>query len=321
MLMAAGSLPAEAQVVDRMARLALDWLAALDGARRERAVIAFAGDERENWHYVPRSRRGLALRDMTEAQRTRAMALLESGLGTVGLARVQGVQLLEGILRQREGRWRDPGNYALAVFGSPDAYPWGWRFEGHHLSLNFTVAGADRLAVTPSFWGANPARTADGFRLMGSVEDLGRDLIRGLPDAMRPAATIASHSLGDIVAGPGRERDLGTPRGLVLSAMDAASRHRALAIVDGFLDALAPDIRTLQRRRVHEQEASSLRFAWAGPPDGTGACYFRLHGASTLVELDNSQNDANHVHSVWRDLVADFGHDALADHYRRRRHR
>jgi hypothetical protein len=304
-----------------MARAALDWLASLDERRRSAAVVAFTDAEREDWHYVPRSRRGLALRDMAEAQRTRAMALLEAGLGSGGVTRVQGVRHLEGILRQREGTWRDPDNYALLVAGTPGAFPWGWRFEGHHLSLNFAFPAPGRIAVTPAFWGANPARTTDGMRLMGAVEDLGRGLIRGLPEAQRRAATIGGRSLGDIVAGPGRERDLGEPHGIPLSDMDDGARNRAFAIVDGFLAALAPDIAAVQRQRVHEANAATLRFAWAGPLEDNRACYFRLHGAVTLVELDNTQNDANHIHSVWRDLVADFGRDALADHYRGQRHR
>ncbi len=312
---------AEAQVVERMARAAVDWLATLDEKRRAQAVIAFDDIERENWHYVPRSRRGLALRDMSESQRARAMTVLESGLGRGGMARVQGVRHLEDVLRQRQGAWRDPDNYALTLFGAPGAYPWGWRFEGHHLSLNVAAVAADRIAVTPAFWGAHPARTADGFRLMGAVEDLGHELIRGLPETLRRAAVIGERSLGDIIAGPGRERDLGAPRGLALGEMDVSARNRALAIIEGFLDALAPDVAAVQRQRVQEAGVANLRFAWAGPLDDGRAYYFRLHGMATLIELDNSQNDANHVHSVWRDLAADFGRDALADHYRRQPHR
>ncbi len=313
--------PAAAQVAERMARAALDWLAALDARQREGAALAFDGGERENWHYVPRSRRGLALRDMSQAQRVRVMALLESALGATGVDRVQGVRHLEGLLRQREGTWRDPDNYALAVFGSPGGWPWGWRFEGHHLSLNVTISAPDKIAVTPAFWGANPARTADGLRLMGPAEDLGRELIRDLSETQRRSAIIGNRSLGDIVAGPGRERDLGAPRGVAIATMEEPARNRALAIIDYFLRALTPELAALQRRRVFETGASNLRFAWAGPLDDGEPYYFRLHGAVTLVELDNTQNDANHVHSVWRDLAADFGRDALADHYRRQRHR
>jgi hypothetical protein len=312
--------PAEAQIVERMARAAVDWLAALDEPQRARAVIAFDDGERENWHYVPRSRRGLALRDMSESQRARAMALLESGLGGGGIARVEGVRRLEDVLRQRQGAWRDPDNYALTVFGAPGTYPWGWRFEGHHLSLNVAAMAPDRIAVTPTFWGAHPARAPDGFRLMGAVEDLGHELVRGLSEPLRRAAVIGDRSLGDIVAGPGRERDLGAPRGLALADMDAPARNRALAIIGGFLDVLAPDVAAVQRRRVQDTGAANLRFAWAGPLDDGRAYYFRLHGTATLIELDNSQNDANHVHSVWRDLAGDFGRDVLAEHYRRQQH-
>jgi hypothetical protein len=321
LLVSAHAVPVAAQVGERISRAALDWLASLDQSQRQRAVIAFADSERENWHYVPRSRRGLALREMSEGQRTRVAALLESALGSNGVARVQGVRRLEEVLRQRQGAWRDPDNYALAIFGTPGAYPWGWRFEGHHLSLNLALLSPERIAVTPAFWGAHPAQAPDGFRLRGEVEQLGRDLVRSLPDAQRQAAIIGARSLGDIVAGPGRERELGTPRGLSFVRMDTSARNRALAIVERFLEGLAPDIAASQRRRVHEVGIESLHFAWAGPLEDGQAHYFRLHGTVTLIELDNTQNDANHIHSVWRDLPGDFGHDALADHYRLRRHR
>ena len=116
-----------------------------------------------------------------------------------------------------------------------------------------------------------------------------------------------------------RKSDACVPSALV--EMDEAARQRGFAVIDRFLEALAPDLAAVQRRRVFETGAANLRFAWAGPLEDGRACYFRLHGAVTLVELDNSQNNANHVHSVWRDLAADFGRDTLADHYRRQQHR
>lgn len=304
------------QIVERMTRTAQALVAATDERQRRALVLPFDA-QREDWHYVPRRRAGLPFGSMSAAVSTAAMALLHAGLGDTGVRRIEGTRRLEAILREREGTWRDPDNYAVAIWGTPGTVPWGWRIEGHHLSLNFTVLGPERVAVTPAFWGANPARAHDGFRLMGAVEDAGRSLIRALPDALRREALIAERSFGDIVAGPGRENDIGAPRGLTLARMSQADRDTAMRITAGFLEALSPDLAQLQTRRLREGGIEQLRFAWAGPTGDGQPYYFRLHGPVTLIELDNTQNNANHVHSVWRDLAADFGRDMLADHYRR----
>ena len=305
-----------AQIAERMTRTAQALVAATDERQRRALVLPFDA-QREDWHYIPRRRAGLPLGSMSSAVSTAAMALLQAGIGDTGVRRIEGTRRLEAILREREGTWRDPDNYAFAIFGTPGTVPWGWRIEGHHLSLHFTVLGPDRVAVTPAFWGANPARAADGFRLMGAVEDAGRSLIRALPDALRREALIAERAFGDIVAGPGREQEVGAPRGLALSRMSAADRDTAMRIASGFLEALSPDLAALQTRRLREGGLDQLRFAWAGPTGDGQPYYFRLHGPVTLIELDNTQNNANHVHSVWRDLTTDFGRDMLADHYRR----
>lgn len=143
----------------------------------------------------------------------------------------------------------------------------------------------------------------------------------GLDDRQRRAAIIADRSFGEIVASPQRERDLGEPRGLLLGEMTGAQRTLVEALMDRFLGTLAADLLTRQKQRVLEQGLATFRFAWAGSLTPGEAHYFRVHGPATLIEHDNTQNGANHIHAVWRDLVADFGRDALADHYRQQQHR
>jgi hypothetical protein len=276
-----------AQIAERMTRAAQALVAATDDRQRGALVLPFDA-QREDWHYIPRRRAGLPLGSMSNAVSTAAMALLQAGIGDTGLQRFEGTRRVEAILREREGSWRDPGNYAFAIYGTPGTVPWGWRIEGHHLSLHFTVLGPDRVAVTPAFWGANPARAADGFRLMGAVEDAGRSLIRALPEALRKEALIAERAFGDIVAGPGREQEVGAPRGLALSRVTAADRDTAIRIASGFLEALSPDLAALQTRRLREAGIDQLRFAWAGPTGDGQPYYFRLHGPVTLIELDNT---------------------------------
>jgi hypothetical protein len=309
----------------RIADKANRFLALLDDSQRQQALIAFDSPNRLDWHYIPRSRSGISLGEMKPAQADAARALFATVLNDQGLHLLEGVRLLEGVLREQQGSWRDPGRYYLSVFGTPGRFPWGWRFEGHHLSLNVALPVAGQVSVTPFFVGAHPATVRDGpnkgFRLLGSSEDLARQVMNGLPEPQRRVALIANRSFGEIVASPQREQDLGQPRGLELAAMSGASRQLVEALMDGFLGTLTPDLVAAQKRRVMEQGLDRFRFAWAGSLQPGEAYYFRVHGPATLIEHDNTQNGANHIHSVWRDLVADFGRDALAEHYRTQPHR
>ncbi len=330
-LAAAALLPfgtASAQTVDaaqRIAEAATRFLTSLDDGQRQKVQIAFESDNRLDWHYIPRSRPGLSLGEMRANQAEAARALFASVLNQRGLELLDGVRLLEGVLREQQGSFRDPGRYYVSLFGTPGRFPWGWRFEGHHLSLNVALPVAGRISVTPFFVGAHPATVRDGpnrgFRLLGTSEDLARQIMAGLNDRQRQTALIANRSFGEIVASPQRERDLGEPRGLLLADLDGAQRNLVEALMDRFLGTLAPDLVAAQKRRALEQGIAAFRFAWAGSLTPGEAHYFRVHGPVTVIEHDNTQNGANHIHAVWRDLTADFGRDALADHYRRQPHR
>lgn len=319
---------ASAQTVDaaqRVANAANRFLTSFDDAQRKQAVIAFESSNRFDWHYIPRSRQGLSLGEMKPAQRDAAHGLFASVLNERGLQAIENVRIVEGILRESQGSFRDPDRYYVSIFGTPGRFPWSWRLEGHHLSLNVTLASAARITATPFFIGAHPATVRDGphkgLRPLGPAEDLARLLMASLTEAQRRTAIIAERSFGEIVASPGRERDLAQPTGLALSAMDATARNLVEALIDRFVGTLAPDLAAAQKQRVIEQELGRFRFAWAGSPAPGQAHYFRVHGPVTLIEHDNTQNNANHVHSVWRDLTADFGNDALAEHYKRQPHR
>ena len=314
-----------ANAAQRIVDAANRFLASLDTAQRLRALIAFEADNRVDWHYIPRNRSGLSLGEMTPAQTAAVRALFATVLNDEGLKLLDGVRLLEGVLREQQGSFRDPGRYYVSVFGTPGRFPWGWRFEGHHLSLNVTLPAAGHVAVTPFFVGAHPATVRDGpnrgFRLLGTSEDLARQIMADLTDPQRRTAIIADRSFGEIVASPQRERDLGQPRGLELGQMGGAQRALVEALMDRFLGTLAADLVAAQKKRVMDQGIAAFRFAWAGSLTPGEAHYFRVHGPATVIEHDNTQNGANHIHAAWRDLAADFGNDALADHYRRQPHR
>ena len=327
---AASPRPALAQVADAaraaMAGAATAFLAALPDDARRRALIAFGDKERLNWHYVPRGREGLPFKAMPAPARAAAHELMKASLSAVGYAKAVNVIRLETVLRQLEtfgGLLRDAENYSVTVFGAPDSTgaPWGWRLEGHHLSLNFTLVPGKPVAVTPAFFGANPAEVRSGplkgLRTLAREQDLGRSLAQGMDAVQRRRMTISAQSLGDIVSGPGRGESLASQVGLPAAELAPPQRDLLMQLVEEYARNMRPDLADEQLRRIREAGVERLHFAWAGPIDPGHAHYYRIHGPTVLIELDNTQNDANHIHSVWHDPRNDFGADLLRAHYER----
>ncbi|HSV58030.1 MAG TPA: DUF3500 domain-containing protein [Variovorax sp.] len=294
---------------------------------RNQLLQPFTLEARTDWHYTPRTRAGIAWRDMSEDQRNAATELLRSALTEQGLDKVRAVMALEIALRELEtfGLNRDPGNYAIALFGEPNAAdrPWGWRLEGHHLSLHWTLRGDEYVASLPQFFGANPARVPRDFgpslragtRILGEEEDRARALLASLSAQQRSLAVFDTRPYGDIVSGNAAKAAPPEPKGITFDALTAAQQAQLLALVSAFAEHLKP---TLAKARLARVRAGgglpSLRFGWAGTVEPGKPYYFRLQGDLFLIEFDNS--GGNHVHSVWRDFDGDWGRDALADHYR-----
>lgn len=317
-------LAAAPQVTRDMARAARAWLAALDRRQQREAQLDWSSRLREAWHYVPRSRPGVALRAMGTAQTAAAWDLLGSLLSARGLDQVRGQLTIERILGELSGSpsFRDPGNYALVVFGDPaGSGPWAWRLEGHHLSLSVLVAPDHGVAVTPIFFGANPAHVPrghahGGFRLLGAEEDAAFSLIQSLEGAVRTQAVIADRSLGDIVSGPRREADLERFEGVPLARLNEAQRGGIVRILELYAGTMREEIAAPALAKVREAGLEALHFAWAGSLARGRPHYFRVHGPTALVEYDNTQDGANHVHSVWIDQQSLFGRDLLKAHYK-----
>ncbi len=306
-----------------MARAAAAWLARLDERQRREARLEWTSHLRESWHYVPRSRPGVALRAMNSQQAAATWDLLGTLLSARGLAQVRGQLVVERILGELTGSsgFRDPGNYALVAFGDPAGNaPWVWRFEGHHLSLSVLVAPDQGVAVTPVFYGANPAHVPPshahgGFRLLGVEEDAAFSLVQSLEGKVRAEAVIANRSLGDIVSGPGRELTLQRYEGVPLARLNDAQREGVMRILELYAGTMREEIAKPVLAKVREAGHEALHFAWAGSPARGRPHYFRVHGPTALVEYDNTQDGANHVHSVWIDPQSLFGRDLLKAHY------
>lgn len=319
---------AQAASWSAMAHAVNAFLAALEAEKRQSALFTFDSPERFNWHYVPRRRAGLPLKAMADPERAAAHQLLRAALSAEGYRKAVDIMRLEEVLRQREffGFSRDPDNYAFTVFSTLEAaFPLGWRVEGHHLSLNFTMVTDKEGAVTPAFMGANPAevRTGSlkGLRVLAREQDLAFDLLHTFDANQRQQALIATRSLGDIISGPGRSDRLKAPQGLALAAMNPAQRNRTLALVGTYLHNMPEEIAARHLRSIHEAGLDKLHFAWAGSFQPGQAHYYRLHGPTLLIEYDNTQNDANHIHTVWHDLRNNFGMDLLHAHYETGHHR
>ena len=307
-----------------MAELAERLLDNLAEPQRKQARWPFGDGERFNWHYVPRERAGVAIKDMPAPAKAAVHDLLRAALSEAGYRKASDIMSLEhplGLIENHRRHFRHPENYSVTIFGDPPRLPWGWRIEGHHLSLNFTAVTEDLFGVTPVFFGANPARVPDGYpmaghRALGRETDLSYELIRGLDEAARERATIARTSLGNIITEPGREDALKERQGLPLSALPEESSNLALELLASFARSLHDDLAAKELDRVRATGGiEQFHFAWGGPLETGHANYWRLHGPISLIEYDNTQNDANHIHSVWHDLERDFGRDLLRRHY------
>jgi hypothetical protein len=303
---------------------AVGWRALLDARQQGDAQLEWTSRQRESWHYVPRSRPGVAFRAMTPPQATAAWDVLGTLLSRRGLEQVRGELLLEKVLGEITGStsFRDPGNYALALFGDPGGTgPWAWRFEGHHLSISVLVAPGHGVSVTPVFFGANPAHVPrnhahGGFRLVGAEEDAAFSLIQSLEGSVRTQAVISDRALGDIVSGPGREAALQRYEGTPLALLNDAQRSGVMRILELYAGTMRAEIATSALAKVSESGVEALHFAWAGSLVRGRPHYFRVHGPAALIEYDNTQDGANHVHSVWIDPQGVFGRDLLKAHYK-----
>ncbi|HEU5296963.1 MAG TPA: DUF3500 domain-containing protein [Burkholderiaceae bacterium] len=319
--------PTQAQEPPRASVAATGLMSATPPGARAALLQPFTLDARSDWHYTPRRRAGIAWREMSAAQRAATTELLRSALSENGLDKVRAVMALEIALRELEtfGPQRDPENYAIAIFGEPDggSRGWGWRIEGHHLSLHWTLQGDRYVATLPQFFGANPARVPRDFgasvragtRVLGSEEDLARALLGSLSPQQRASALIDSRPYGDIVTRNAARAQLPAAKGVAFPELSAGQQAQLLSLVSVFAEHLRPELAQARLARVRANDGlQTLRFGWAGAVEPGQPFYFRVQGAAFVIEFDNS--GGNHVHSVWRDGDGDWGRDVLAEHYR-----
>ena len=299
------------------------FLASLSAAQRSKALFAFEDAERLNWHFVPRARRGLPLKEMSAEQRELARGILRAGLSRRGYLTASTIIDLELVLREmgENPTFRDPELYYFSIFGTPSrATPWGFRAEGHHLSLNFTLVRDTLIATAPAFFGANPAEVRlgarRGLRALADEEDIGRELVLSLDERQRARALISGDAPRDIVTGNAARVEPLSPIGIRVTELRPEQRVILVRLLDVYLGRMAEPLAARRRAALERTDFDKVAFAWAGSTRRGEAHYYRIQGPSFLVEYDNTQNGANHIHTVWRDFDGDFGRDVLREHYR-----
>jgi len=316
-----------------MAGAANKLLASLSPDQKRIATFPLESQEHEHWGFVPTeifARNGLTIGAMTDPQRTAAHELLKAGLSQKGYLTATSIMQLEEVLKAIEdagggdaaaGRRmeRNPVKYFVSIFGTPSPTgSWGWRVEGHHVSLNFTIAGGKLVSSTPQFFGSNPAEVRSGpkkgLRILAEEEDTARALLASLTPAERAKAMLNGAAPGDIVTNNKVTIDPLAPAGILAADLQPSQRDQLMKVIDAYASAMAPDIAADRMTKLRQAGVEKIGFAWAGPAEPGEKHYYRVQGPTFLIEFDNTQDDANHIHSVWRDFNGDFGRDILREH-------
>ena len=298
------------------------FLDALTPEQKAICMISFDSDERENWFYTPVPRRGLQLREMSPYQKRLATALLAAGLSQQGFIKAETIMSLEDVLRIAEkddGERRNPEKYYFSIFGTPsDSKPWGYRVEGHHVSQNYTVIGG-HIADTPSFFGSNPREVKvgprKGLRVLAQEEDYARAFMESLTSDEQQTAIVDKTAYKDILTTNSRQAALkGQPSGLIASRLDEKQFGLLTDLLHAYADNM-PEQLAAERMQKVKAAGKNIYFAWAGVVERGGPHYYRVQSPSFLIEYDCTQDNANHIHSVWRDFNGDWGMDVLKMHY------
>ena len=309
---------------EELSGAAAAFLGSLKPEQKAKASFAFDDAERTNWIFVPAARKGLPLKEMNPGQRHFAQAILAVALSGRGHMKAEQIMALEHLLFELEGGSgpkRDAENYFVSIFGTPDAQgTWGFRWEGHHLSLNFTLVKGALVSSTPSFFASNPGRIKEGqpgpvgLEVLQHEDDLGRALARSLTPEQRKKGFLNKDPFKDIVTGNKQKADgLIKHRGIPATELDDAQKKMLGLIIFEHVSRARPDFATRELKAI-DAVKESLVFAWNGGLEVGEPHYYSIQGPTFLFEIANFQGGANHVHASWRDLSKDFAYDPLREH-------
>ena len=303
----------------KITQAAQTFLKTLSDAEYKRATFDYDIEERLNWHYIPRpDRKGLPLRELEGNAKKTALALLRSSLSDAGYDQALNVMSLEEILYLLEGGKRedrranrDPGKYFISIFGKPTLKgTWGWRIEGHHLSLNYTITDGKVVASTPEFFGANPALVDAGpkrkIRVLGPEEDIARQILLLCNKRQAKVLHRSPKAPKDIRSRGTRQPDPAAPVGLPVSKMSVAQKRLMAKLLTEYLKNMPADISSERQAKIEKAGIGKIHFAWWGDKEPNKRHAYRVQGPTFLIEYNNTQNDANHLHTIWRNMSGDF---------------
>jgi len=299
------------------------FLASLSAQQRNNGVYAFDDEERLNWHFIPRDRNGIPFRSMNEPQREAAENLLRTFFSAKGYQRAEAVRGSESVLAEIEvnGRFdRDPELYFITIFGTPGLNnDWALRYEGHHLAYNWTFVRGVGIASSPQFFGSNPAEVKAGenigTRVLATEEDIARELVNSLNPNQQATAVLEAEVPRDIFTAAEKEISPLENSGISYSELDSQQKRTLISLVEE-LASMQPEVIAQQRMdSIRSAGLDGIKFTWIGGMERGDPHYYRLQGSNFLIEYDNTQNNANHIHLVWRDFAGDFGRDLIRMHY------
>lgn len=316
------------KLVKEMTAVVDAFLKSLSAEQKVETLLPYTDLARFDWNFTPRARKGLTFKNMNADQRKAAMAMVRLVLSQEGYSKAEQIIDLENVLRVVETRpandtYRDPENYAFLVFGTPGKDPWGWRVEGHHLSLHFSSVD-NQITYTPSFMGSNPGQVMaevpqKGKRILKAEQDMAFELLHSLNASQLAKANLGEKAPNEIFTSNSRKASLAKMEGITMGELNAEQKGIFKKLIMAYLQRYHITLKNQQWAELEKNGLDNIHFAWLGdqqPEIGTGhGHYYRVHGPTFLIEFDNTQNGGNHIHSVVRDLTSDFGEDLLKAHY------
>lgn len=327
-ILAGSTIIASQKSAAAMQRAAAAFVTSLTPDQQALAVFPFDGEERTRWHFIPNEmfpRKGLMIKAMSEPQRALAFDLLKSGLSSQGYAKVRAIMELEDVLKVVEagGRFaRDKEEYLFSIFGTPGQKgTWGWRVEGHHISIRMAIvdgAAQQPVASSPMFLGSNPAVVQEGAQkgraALHAEESAARAFLATLSGELRAKAVANAVAPGDILTMNKNDITPLPDQGVTFASLDAAQRAKLLDVIGVYAGNMEADLASERMARIKAGGLDAIRFAWLGETEPGKKHYYMVQGPTFLIEYDNTQNNGNHIHSVWRDFNGDFGRDILREH-------
>lgn len=305
------------------------FVSELNDAQKKKALFILEDSERYHWNFVPTERKGIAFKELTTRQQQLFMKVLQTALSDEGYRKASSIMQLENILKEVEGRsggddYRDPGKYYFSLFGEPTAAkPWGWRIEGHHLALNF-LHKQNTVACTPSFFGSNPAIVLSGVekgkQVLKPESEKGFALLNSLTAQQLRMAIIAEAAFPEILTGNDRTVTPTKPEGIAFTALTAGQQKLFRDLLSVYIMNYNTETSSVIIQEIETLGFEKFYFAWAGARAWGKGHYYRIHGPTLWIEYDNTQNNANHVHTSIRHLTNDFGEDLLKKHYLEHKH-